>query len=52
MRQMCVLCVVGGAPPSQFVASARSIIVTHVLTPILVGNKLFICQYMMDTDCR
>ena len=37
--------------PSQFVVSARSIIVTNVLMHTLVGNKLFISQYMMDTDC-
>ena len=51
MRQMCVRCVVRSAPPSQFVVSARSIIVTNVLMPTLVGNNLFISQYMMDTDC-
>ena len=36
-------------PPPQFVVSARSIIVKNVLMPTLVGNKLFIRQYMMDT---
>ena len=45
---MCVRCVVRSAPPSQFVVSARGIIVTSVLMPTLVGNKLFISQYMMD----
>ena len=51
MGQMCVRCVVTSAPPSQFVVSAMSIIVTNVFMPTLVGNKLFISQYMMDTDC-
>ena len=51
MRQMCVRCVVTSAPPSQSVVSARSIVVINVLMPIVVGNKLFISQYMMDTDC-
>ena len=36
-------------PPSQFVVIAWSIIVKNVLMPTLVGNKLFIRQYMMDT---
>ena len=36
-------------PPSHFVVSARSIIVKNVLMTTLVGNKLFIRQYMMDT---
>ena len=49
MRWMCVRCVVRNTPP--FVVSARSIIVTNVLMPTLVGNKLFISQYMMDMDC-
>ena len=48
---MCVRCVVRSAPPSQFVVSARSIIVANLFMPTLVGNKLFIIQYMMDTDC-
>ena len=50
MRQMCVCYAVRRAPPpSQFVVSARSIIVTNVLMPTLVGNKLFVRQYMMET---
>ena len=49
MRQMCVCYAVRSAPPSQFVVSARSITVKNVLMPTLVGNKLFIRQYMMDT---
>ena len=49
--RLCVHCVVKSAPPSQFVVSARSIIVTNVMMPTLVGNKLFISQYMMDTVC-
>ena len=36
-------------PPSQSGVSATSIIVKNVLMPTLVGNKLFIRQYMMDT---
>ena len=51
MRQMCVRCVIRSAPPSQFVVSATSFIVTNALMPTLVGNKLFISQYMMDADC-
>ena len=39
---MCVPCVVKTAPPSQLVVSARRIIVTNVLMPTFVGNKLFI----------
>ena len=49
MRQMHACYAVRSAPPAQFVVSARSIIVTNVLMPTLVGNKLFIRQYMMDT---
>ena len=49
MRQMSMCYAVKSAPPSQFVVSARSIIVKNVLMPTLVGNKLFIRQYMMDT---
>ena len=49
MRQMCVPCVVRSAPPSQLVVSARSVIVMNVLMPTLVGNKLFMSQYMSDT---
>ena len=48
-RQMCVCYAFRSAPPSQFVVSARSIIVTKVLMPTLVGNKLCIRQYMMNT---
>ena len=48
-RRMCVCYAVRSTPPSQFVVSARSIIVKNVLMPTLVGNKLFIRQYMMDT---
>ena len=33
----------------MFVLSARSSIVTNVLMPTLVGNKLFIRRYMMET---
>ena len=33
MRQKCVLCVFKRAPPSQFVVSAKSIIVLKVLMP-------------------
>ena len=49
-RQMCVPCAVRGTPPSQLVVSARSIIVMNVLMPTLVGNKLFIRQYMRNTQ--
>ena len=49
MREMCVCYVVRSAPPSQFVLSAKSIIVTNVLMRTLVGNKFLIRQYMMDT---
>ena len=49
MRQMRVCNVVRSAPTSQFVVSARSVIVQNVLMPTLVGNKLLIRQYMMDT---
>ena len=53
MRQMrvcvCVCYAVRSAPPSQFVVSARTNIVKNVLMHTLVGNKLFIRQYMMDT---
>ena len=49
MRQMSMCYAVRSAPPSQFVVSARSIIVTSVLMPTLLGNKLFIRQCMMDT---
>ena len=51
MRQMWVCCVVKSDPPSLFVVSARSIVVMNVLMPTLVGNKLFIRQYMMDANC-
>ena len=40
MKQMCVRCVVRIAPTSQFVVSARSIIVTNVFMSTLVGNNL------------
>ena len=46
---MSVCYAVRSAPPSQFVVSARSISAKNVLMPTLVGNKLFIRQYMMDT---
>ena len=49
MRQMCVCYAVRSAPPSQFVVSARNIIVKNVLMPTFLGNKLFIRQYMMGT---
>ena len=42
MRQKCVCCVAKGAPPSQFVMSVRSTIVLNVLTPTLVGPRLFV----------
>ena len=42
MRQMCVCYAVRSAPPSQFVVSARSIIVKNVLMPTLVGNKVLL----------
>ena len=38
------------APHHQFVVSTGSIIVTSVLMPTLVENKLFISQYKMDTN--
>ena len=46
---VCVCYAVRSAPPSQFVVSARTNIVKNVLMHTLVGNKLFIRQYMMDT---
>ena len=49
MRQMCVCCVVKSALQSQLVVSAKSIIVMNLLMPTLVGNKLFISQYMCNT---
>ena len=48
MRQMCVPWVVRSAPPSQLVVSAKSILVRNVLVPTLVGNKLFISQFMSN----
>ena len=48
MTQMCVLCVVSSAPPSQLVVIAGSIIVMNVLMPTFVGNNLFISQYMSN----
>ena len=42
MRQMCVCCVVGSVPLSQFVVSVKSTIVLNVLTPTLVGPMLFV----------
>ena len=42
MRQKCVCCVVGSAPPSRFVMSVRSTIALNVLTPTLVGAMLFV----------
>ena len=47
MRQKCVCCVAGSAPPSQFVMSVRSIIVLNILTPTLVGPMLFV-KYNTD----
>ena len=44
---MCALC----SQKRSTITLARSIIVTNVLMSTLVGNKLFISQYMMDTDC-
>ena len=49
MRQMCVLCVVRSAPLSQIVVSARSIVVMNVLMPSLIGDKVFINQYIRNT---
>ena len=46
---MFVCYAVRSAPPSQFVVSAKNIIVKNVLMPTLVGNKLCRTQYMMDT---
>ena len=46
MRQMCLCYAARSAPPSQFVVSSLS---ENVLMPTLVGNKLFIRQYVMDT---
>ena len=48
---MRVPCVVRSASPSQLVVSARSIVVMNALMPTLVGNKLFISQYMSNTHC-
>ena len=42
MRQMCVCCVAGSAPPLQFVMSVRSTIALNALTPTLVGPMLFV----------
>ena len=49
MRAVYVHCVVKRAPPSQFVVSPMSIIVTDVFMPQIFGNKLFGSQYMMNT---
>ena len=48
MRQRCVLCVAKCAPPSQFVVSARSIVVLNVLTPTLVGIIRFVRHMRSD----
>ena len=49
MRHISVCYAVRSAPASQFVVSARGILVKNVLMPTVVGNKLFIRQYMTDT---
>ena len=38
-----------GVAHHKLVVSARSIIAMNVLIPTLVGIKLFVKQYMMDT---
>ena len=48
MGQICVPCVVRSTTPSQLVVSARSPVM-NVLMPTLVGNKLFVGQYMSNT---
>ena len=48
MRQRCVLCLVKSTPPSQFVMSARSIIVLNVLMPILASIILFVWHMTSD----
>ena len=44
---VCALCRYKWSP-SQLVVSATSIIVMNVLMPTLVGNNLFISQYMSN----
>ena len=42
MRQKCVCCVGRSVPPSQFVVSVKSTIVSNVWTPTLVGAMVFV----------
>ena len=51
MRQRCVLCVVKSAPLSQYVVSARSIVV-NVRTPTLLGIALFVGHMRSDKHGR
>ena len=48
MRQRCGLCVAKSSPPSQFVVSARSIILLNVLTPTVVEIVLFVRHMISD----
>ena len=48
MRQRCVLGVVKGAPPSQFMVSARRVIVLNVLTFTSVGMILVVRHRKSD----
>ena len=50
MKQKCVPCVVKNAPPSQFVMSARGIIVLNVLMPTLGGIILFVRHNISISD--
>ena len=52
MRQRCVLCVVNSTPLSQFMVSARSIIVLNVWSPTLVTIGLFVGHMSSDMHGR
>ena len=54
MQQRCVLCVVKSTPLSQFVVSARSIIVLNVWTPTLVlrDRTCMGVEFSYFTVCR